>query len=146
MTTTPPNTSPSKTGTDDAAAKVTAKAALEAKAKKNEKRKKNKKNKPNNNNNNNQVKCDGLITDGILKDVTITPGSNARMAADYRKYKKSAGAYAAWKGYEYWPGVIDNLEAIPDTKWETARPDKSLYATKCITKIEQDGTLPDIMK
>ena len=101
MTTTIPTTgpkgSPNKTGTDDAAAKTKAKAVLEAKAKKKERRKgvwkRNRKKK--NNNNSNHMRHDGLITDGIMKGVIISPGDSAGMTTDFRTFKKSAATFRA---------------------------------------------------
>ena len=104
MTTTTPNTvpggSPNTTGTSNAATKTKAKATLDAKAEKKKRRKKNK-NKKKKNNNNNQTRYNGLVLEGIMKDVTISPGSSARMTSDFRLFKKLGAAYAAAKGYEH---------------------------------------------
>ena len=80
------------------------------------KKKKRKKNKNRNKNNNNYMKFDGLITDGIMKGMTISPGSSARMTSDFRSYKKSSAEHAAVKGYKHWVGGIKTLEPIPETE------------------------------
>ena len=104
MSTANPNADPTRNG--DAA--VTAKAKAEAESKKKEKKKKERENKKNNNNN--RVKHPGLIMDGILKCVTIPPGTSAQMTKDFRLFSKSLVAYLASKGYEHWPGIIENLK------------------------------------
>ena len=146
MTTATPTTGPggslNKTGTDVAAAKAKARALLEAKTKRKERRKKNRQKNKNNNNNNNHTRYDGLITDSIMEGVTISPESSAGMTADFRTYKKSARNYAAAKGYEYWPGVIENF---PEKELKTKRPDNSQYVSKSTTKTETEGAA-DIMK
>ena len=78
-------------------------------ARKKEKNKKQKATKKESKNNNNHIKFDGLITNGIMKGVTISPGSSARITSDFRNYKKAAAAYAAAKGYKHWPSVIETL-------------------------------------
>ena len=65
MTTTPPTTGKAK-----AKAKSVANKEQKKKGKQREKDRKN---------NNNYVKLDGLITKDIMKDITISPGSSARM-------------------------------------------------------------------
>ena len=50
----------------------------------------------------NYVKFDGSITKGIMKGVTISLGSSAKMTSDFSIFKKSAAAYAVAKGYKYW--------------------------------------------
>ena len=106
MTTTPttnPKGNPNTTGVNDADAKAKEKAALEAeKQKKRRRKQKEKKEKKNNNNNNkNYVKFDGLITNGIMEEVIISPGSSARMTSDFRIFKKSAAVYVVAKGYRH---------------------------------------------
>ena len=134
MTTTTPSTgqarsSPNKNGDNNADTSARAKAKLEAKKEKQKrKRQKEKDKKKDNNNNNNYVKHDGLITEGIMKGVTISPGSSASMTTDFRKFRKSAAAYAAAKGHEHWPGVIETMEPVKEKEWTTKRPDKSTYA------------------
>ena len=54
----------------------------------------------------------GLITKGIMKDVTISPGSSASMKTEFWKFRKSVAAYAAVKGYEHWPGVMETMEPV----------------------------------
>ena len=81
------------------------------------------------------MKFEGLISEGIMKDVIIATGNSATMTLDFRTHKKRIAVYAASKGYKRWPSVITNMKAIADTQWTTKRPDKSLYATKRITKI-----------
>ena len=94
MTTTTPNAaqdgrSPNKNGDNNADASAKAKAKFEAKKEKQErKRQKEKDKKKDNNNNNNYVKHDGLITEGIMKGVTISPGSSASMTTDFRNFRK----------------------------------------------------------
>ena len=117
---------------------------LEAKAEK-KKKKKRKENKNKNKNNNNYTRFDGLITDGIMKGVTISPGLSTTMISDFRNYKKSAAAYATAKDYKHWPGVIRNMEPIPETEWKTKRPDKSQYTKKRTTKVSTEGE-PEILK
>ena len=135
MTTPTPSSGP-KAG--DAAAIAKAKAAAEAKKKK-EKKKKKRKNKNKNNNNNNRTIHSGLMKDGIMKGITISVGTSAQMTTDYRLFNKSLIAYSAAKGYERWPGVIENMMPIEEKTWKTDRPDKNKYASKLTTKIKQDG-------
>ena len=141
MTTPTPSSSPKAGG---AAAIVKAKAAAEAKKKK-EKKKKKRKNKKNNNNNNNRTIHSGLMKDSIMKGITISVGTSAQMTTDYRIFNKSLIAYAASKGFERWPGVIENMMPIEEKTWKTDRPDKNKYASKLTTKIKQDGG-DDILK
>ena len=151
MTTTPPTTgqagsSPNKNGANDADTSAKAKAKLEAnKEKKKRRKQKEKERKKDNNNNNNYVRFDGLITEGIMKGVTVSPGSSASMTTDFRNFKKSAAAYVAAKGYEHWPGVIETMEPVDEKEWKTKHPDKSMYAVKRTTKLKTDGAA-DIMK
>ena len=70
-----------------------------------------------------------------MKDVTISTGNAATMTFDFRSMKKVLVVYAASKGWEHLPGVISNMEPIPDSKWKLKRPNKSEYATKRTTKI-----------
>ena len=91
------------------------------------------------------MKFDGLIMDGIMKEVTLLPGSSANMTSDFMNFKKSAAAYTAAKGYEYWPGVIELLGPMPDKEWKMERPDKSQYAVKRTTKVSNEGE-QDILK
>ena len=90
---------PPRNGANDANADAKAKAAL--KVKKERKRSKNKlkkqkdKEKKNDNNNNNYVKFDGLIAEGVMKGVTISPGLSATMTSDFRNMKKLAAVYVA---------------------------------------------------
>ena len=153
-TTTPPGqggstTTPPKNGSDAAGADAKAKTASEAakkekkKLKRKQKRKelKEKKNSSNGNNSNNVAKFEGLQMDGIMKDITISPGDSALMTTKFRIYKKRISAYAASKGYEHYPSVITNMKPVDDADWKVKRPDKSLYATKLITKINNsDGS------
>ena len=44
--------------------------------------------KKNDNNNNNHVKFDGLISEGVMKGVTISTGTSATMTSDFRLMKK----------------------------------------------------------
>ena len=131
-------TTPPKSGSNDASADAKAKAALEAKKEKKKAKEKarQKRRKEKNNNNNNHEKFEGLILEGVMKDVTISTGNSATMTFNFRKYKKGSAVYAASKGYEHWPSVITNMEVVADTKWKTECPDKSLYATKRTTKLE----------
>ena len=135
-------TTPPKNGSDAAGADAKAKAALEAakKEKKKLKRKQKRKDKKNNNNgnNSNNVKFEGLQTDGIMKDITISPGDSASMTTKFRIYKKRISAYAASKGYKHYPSIITNIKPVDDADWKVKRPDKSLDATKRNTKIEND--------
>ena len=85
------------------------------------------------------------MKDGILKGITISAGTSTQMTTDYRLFSKSLIAYAASKGFERWPGVIENMIAIEDKTWKTNRPDKRLYAFKCTTKIKNDDGA-DILK
>ena len=63
------------------------------------------------------------------------------MTTDYRIVTKTLVAYATLKYFEYWPVVVENMEAIDDSEFKTECPDKKLYASKCITKIKsEDGT------
>ena len=57
------------------------------------------------------------------------------MTTDYRHCIKSTVAHVASKGYNYWPGVIKNLEALEDKVWKMPRPNKIWYVSKCVTKI-----------
>ena len=135
-------TTPPKNGSDEAGADTKAKAASDAKKEKKKlKRKQRKKDKKNNSNNSNNVKFEGLQTDGIMKDITISPGDSASMTTKFRIYKKRISAYAASKGMEHYPSVITNMKPVDDADWKVKRPDKSLYATKLITKINNsDGS------
>ena len=145
MTTPTPNSSPKVAG--DAAAVAKAKAAAEAKKKKEEKKKKRKnKNKNKNKNNNNRTIHSGLMKDGIMKGITISVGTSAQMTTDFRLFNKSLIAYSAAKGYERWPGAIENMMPIEDKVWNTERPDKSRYASILTTIIKQEGDLPNINK
>ena len=108
---------PNKNGTNDANADAKVKAKPEANKEKRKKRKqREKERKKKKNNNNNYVKFDGLSTEGIMKDVTISPGSSASMTSDFRNFKKSAAMYAASNGYKHWPGVIEIMEPVADTE------------------------------
>ena len=77
--------------------------------------------------NNNQTIYDGLVTDGIMKGMTISPGSSARITSDFRLYKKLGAAYAAAKGYKHWLSFIEILKSMPEKQWKTKRPNKSQY-------------------
>ena len=138
MTTPTPSSGP-KAG--DAAAIAKAKAAAEAKKKKEKKKEKRK-----NNNNNNRTIHGGLMKDGIMKGITISVGTSAHMTTDYRLFNKSIIAYAQSKGFERWPGVIENMIAIEEKTWKTEQPNRSKYASKLTTSIKQEGGLPDIKK
>ena len=143
MTTTPPTTgqggsNPTKNGANDANTNAKVKAKSEANNKKRNRRKQREKERKKDNNNNNYVKFDGLITKGIMKGVTISPGSSATITSDFRNIKKSVAAYAALKGYEHWPVVIKIMEPVVDKEWKTKRPDKSTYAVKHTTKLIND--------
>ena len=126
-------TTPPKSGSNKASADVKAKATLEAKKSKEKAWQKQRKEK--NDNNNNHAKFEGLILEGVMKDVTISTNNSATMTSNFWRYKKFSAVYAASKGYKHWPTVITNIEPVPDTKWKTKPPDKSLYATKRTTKI-----------
>ena len=80
-----------------------------------------------------------------MKGITISVGTSAQMTTDYRIFNKSLIAYAASKGFERWPGVIENMMPIEEKTWKTDRPDKNKYASKLTTKIKQDGG-DDILK
>ena len=130
MTTTTPCTgqtgsNSNKNGDDNASASGKVKAKQEAyKEKQKKKRQKDKDKKKNNNNNNKYVRQQGLIVEGIMKGVTINPGTSAAMATEFRKFSKSAAAYAAAKGWEHLPGVIETMEPVEESNWTTTRPDK----------------------
>ena len=85
MTTPPPITGPESslntTGANDADAQAKAKAKLKANNEKRKRRKQGEKEwkKKKKNNNNNYVKFNGLIKEGIMKKVTISPSLSARM-------------------------------------------------------------------
>ena len=74
------------------------------------------------------------------KGITISTGSSAQMTTDYRIFTKTLVAYAASKNFEYWPGVVKNMEDIDNNEYKAERPDKKLYASKCITKIKSDNS------
>ena len=74
------------------------------------------------------------MKEGVLKGVTLSLAT--QMATEFRQFCKALIAYAASKGYKSWPGVIENMKALKDKVWKTERPNKSLYGTKCITKIK----------
>ena len=135
-------TTPPKNGSDDASADAKAKVLLEAKKEKKrlkrKQKRKDKKNNSNGNNNSNNVKFEGLQTEGIMKDITISTGDSASMTVKFQTYKKRTSVYAASKGYEHWPSVITNMKPVDDADWKVKRPNKSLYATKRITKIENE--------
>ena len=97
------------------------------------------------NDNNNHVRFDRLITEGIMKGMTVSSGSSASMTSDFRNFKKSAAAYAVAKDHEHWPGVIETMEPVDEKEWRTKHPDKSTYAVKHTTKLKTDGAA-DIMK
>ena len=67
--------SPNIIGTSDGVIKAKAKAALEVKTEKKKRRRKNRQKKKKNNNN--QTRYNRLVTDSIMKGVTILPGSSA---------------------------------------------------------------------
>ena len=50
--------------------------------------------------------------------------------------KKASAVYAASKGYEHWPGVIDIMESIADTKWKTKRSNKTEYAVNALSSLK----------
>ena len=77
--------------------------------------------------------------------MNISPSSSAKITSDFRIFKKSAAAYAAAKGYKYWPGVIELLEPMSDKEWKTKHPDKSQYVAKRTTKVSSESK-PDILK
>ena len=143
------NNTPPKNGSNgastDAKAKTTLEAKKEKKKMKEKLRKQRNREKKNDNNNNNHVKFDGLISEGVMKGVTISTGTSATMTSDFRRMKKAAAVYAASIGYEHWPGVIDIMELIADTKWKTKRPDKSEYAVKRTIKLKNENG-SEIMK
>ena len=85
------------------------------------------------------VKIDESINEGIMKGITISPGSSATMTSDYMNFKKSAAAYAAAKGYKHWPNVIEIMETVTNTEWKTKRPDKKEYAVKRTTTLKNEG-------
>ena len=114
MTTTTPSTgltgsNSNKNGDDNANANAEAKAKSDANREKQKKKKqKDKEKRKNNNNNNNYMRYEGLIAQGIMNGVTINPGTSASMASDFRKFRKAGAAYAAAKGWEHLPQVIEN--------------------------------------
>ena len=155
MTTITPSTgqtgsNPGKNSDNNASARAKAKAKSEAnkeKKKKQKQKEKEKRRNNNNNNNNNYVRRKGLIAEGIMKGVTINPGTSTSMATKFQKYRKAGAAYAAAKGWEHLPRVIETMEPVEDKTWTTIRPNKSKYETKLITKIPTgvQGE-PDIQK
>ena len=102
MTTTPPTngtkSNPNTIGVNKADTKAKERAKLEVDKEKKKKKKQREKDKKNINNNN-YVKFNGIITEGIVKELTISPGSSAKMTSDFRVFVKSGTAYAAAKGY-----------------------------------------------
>ena len=102
--TTGPGSNPNTTGANDADAKAKVKAELDAKKEKKRRRRQRENDKKYSTNKHN----------GIMKEVTISPGSSAKMTLNFRIFKKSAVAYAVAKGYKHWPGVIESLEPMPD--------------------------------
>ena len=141
-----------KTGDEKANASAIAKAKSEANKEKQKKKKKQKekerKDRRNNNNNNiNYVRHKGLISEGIMENVTINPGTSATMATEFRIYKKKAAVYAASKGWEHLPQVVESMEQLDPDTWTTTRSDKTKYATKLITKIPMGASgEPDIQR
>ena len=81
------------------------------------------------------MKFDGLIAKGIMKGVTISPGSSATMILDFKNMEMLAVAYAAPKGYKHWPGVIEIMEPVDNIMWKSKRPNKSLCTVKRTTKL-----------
>ena len=151
MPTTPPTTgqagsNPTKNSANDANTNAKVKAKLEANKEKLRKKKQRDKERKNDNNNNNYVNFDRLITECIIKGVTISPGSSVTMKSDFRNIKKSAAAYVASKGYKHWPGVIEVMEPVTDKEWKTKRPDKNTYAVKRTTKLIDDDKLEILNK
>ena len=73
-----------------------------------------------------------------MKDITISTGDSASMTAKFQTYKKRTSVYAASKGYKHWPSVITNMKPVDDADWKVKRPNKNLYATKRITKIDNE--------
>ena len=55
-----------------------------------------------------------MITDSIIKGITISLVLARLITTDFRKLKKLAAAYSTTKGCKYWPGVINVLEPIED--------------------------------
>ena len=112
-----------KSGDDKANASATAKAKSEANKKKQKEKKrqkeKDRRNNNNNNNNNNYVKHKGLISEGIMESVTINPGTSATMATEFRILKKKAAGYAASKGWEHLPQVVESMEQLDPKTWTT---------------------------
>ena len=88
MTTTPPTigprSDPNRMGVNDIDAKAKTKAKSEANKEKKKRRKQKGQDKINNNNNNNNyVKFNGLITEGNMEVITISPVSSARMKSEF---------------------------------------------------------------
>ena len=140
-----------KSGDDKANASATAKAKSEANKKKQKEKKRQKdKDKRNNNNNNNNihyVKHKGLISGGIMEGATINPGTSATMATEFRILKKKVAGYAASKGWEHLPQVVESMEQLDPSTWTAIRPDKNKYATKLIILIPTGVSgQPDIRK
>ena len=84
------------------------------------------------------MRFEELQTESIMKDITISTGDSASMTAKFRTYKKRTSVYAASKGYQHLPSIITNMKQVDYADWKIKRPDKSLYATKKITKIENE--------
>ena len=155
MTTTTPSTGQAgsnsgKNGDDNASASVKAKAKSEANKEKKKKQKEKEKERRRNNNNNNNinyVRHEGLIAEGIMKSLTINPGTSTTMGNEFLKYRKVAAAYAAAKGWEHLSQVIETMEPLEAKTWTTTRPDKSKYTKKIINKILMGvNGEPDIRK
>ena len=134
MTTTTPNPAKAgnnsgKAGDDKANASATANAKSKANKKKLKEKKKQKekerKDRRRNNGNNIIVKHKGLVSEGIMENVTINPGTSATMATEFRAFKKKAAAYAASKGWEHLPTVVESMEQLDPDTWTTKRPNKS---------------------
>ena len=82
-----------------------------------------------------------------MEGVTINPGTSATQATKFRVFKKKAAAYAASKGMEHLPTVVESMEPLYPATWTTERPDKNKYATKLITIIPTGVSgEPDIRK
>ena len=113
---------PPKNGANGANADAKAKAKSEAKKEKSKIRNKLRKQKikekknENNNNNNNHVKFDGLILEGVIKGITISPGTSATMTSDFRNMENQQQCTQPQKG--------TNIGQVPSISWNQLK-------TKC---------------
>ena len=93
--------SPSTTETGNAGANAIAKAKAELEAKVEQKKQRIKNRQKNNTNNTNKTRYDDLVTDGIMKGMTILPGSSGSMTSYFMLLRKLGVASAAAKGYTH---------------------------------------------